>query len=425
MKIKNLAIATALFVSVATFAQKDQLKAAEKSLKSGNAAEAKDILAGIDNMIVNADDAQKAQYYFLKGNAAFELAKKNVEADKNLEEAAKSYNDLIEVEKNSGKSKYTGQAQTSLADLKDKMRNSAIADIDGKKYKSGALKLYQTYSLDKKDTVLLYYAANYALNAQDYDMALDYYKKLKDVKYSGKATNYTAKFKANDQEQTFTTLSQRDQAVKIGTHYDPKTEHVPSKRGEISKNISLLYIQKGDIPAAKKSIGEARANNPEDTSLILSEADLYLQTKDFDTYKKLVSEALAKDPNNADLFYNLGVISSQSGDKQAKLDAEGYYLKAIQIDPNYKNAYMNLSVLKLEGEKELVEAMNKLGTSDADNKKYDALKAKRTAMYKAAIPYLEKANELFGNDQDIKSTLLNMYYALDMNDKAKALKAKK
>jgi tetratricopeptide (TPR) repeat protein len=253
---------------------------------------------------------------------------------------------------------------------------------------------------------------------------LDYYKKLKEVKFSGKATNYTAKFKANDQEQTFETAAQRDQAVKIGTHYEPKTEQVPSKRGEIAKNISLLYIQKGDIAAAKKSMGEARANNPEDISLILSEADLYLQTKDFETYKRLVSEALAKNPNNADLYYNLGVITSQSADKQAKVDAEGYYLKAIQIDPQYKNAYMNLSVLKLDGEKEIVEAMNKLGTSDADNKKYEALKAKRVAMYRSAIPYLEKAYELFAGDKDIKDTLLNMYYALDMSDKAKALKAK-
>ena len=141
-------------------------------------------------------------------------------------------------------------------------------------------------------------------------------------------------------------------------------------------------------------------------------------------YKKLVSEVLVKDPNNADLYYNLGVISSQSGDKQAKIDAEGYYLKAIQIDPQYKNAYMNLAVLKLDGEKEIIDAMNKLGTSDADNKKYEALKAKRTAMYKAAIPYLEKAYDLFAGDKDIKQTLLNMYYALDMSDKAKALKAK-
>lgn len=424
MKIKNLAIATALMSSVATFAQKDQLKAAEKSLKSGNPAEAKEILTGIENMIVNAEETQKAQYYFILGSANLELAKKKTEEDKNLSNAANAYLKSIEIENNIGKAKYTAQAETSLKEVKGLLTNSAVADNNAKKFKESALKLHEVYNIDKKDTIMLYYAASNAINAQDYDLALNYYQKLKAINYSGKATNYMAKNKASGQEETFASAKERDLSVKLGTHESPRVEQVPSKRGEIAKNISLILIEKGDVPAAKKAVAEARKANPDDTSLILSEADLYLKTKDYEMYKKLVSEVLIKDPNNADLYYNLGVISSQSGDKQAKIDAEGYYLKAIQIDPQYKNAYMNLAVLKLDGEKEIIDAMNKLGTSDADNKKYEALKAKRTAMYKAAIPYLEKAYDLFAGDKDIKQTLLNMYYALDMSDKAKALKAK-
>jgi len=41
MKIKNLVIATSLIFSVSTFAQKDELKTAEKALKAGNPADAK------------------------------------------------------------------------------------------------------------------------------------------------------------------------------------------------------------------------------------------------------------------------------------------------------------------------------------------------------------------------------------------------
>lgn len=424
MKIKNLAIATSLFISVATFAQKEELKAAEKALKSGNSAEAKSTLKQVENMIVNSDDAQKAQYYFLKGNASFDLAKKGVDADNNYSEAAEAYNELFTTEDRSGKQKYSVQAKVSLVELKGLLTNSAIADSDAKKYKQSALKLYQVYSMDKKDTTMLYYAASTAINAQDYDLALGYYTKLKDINYSGKGVSYFAKSKINDNEESFNTMAERDKAVKLGTHSIPRTEQIPSKRGEIAKNISLIYIQKGDVPSAKKSIVEARKLNPDDTSLMLSEADLYLKTNDYEMYKKLISEILAKEPNNADLYYNLGVISAQSKEKNAKIDAEGYYLKAIQIDPQYKNAYMNLSVLKLEGEKEIIDAMNKLGTSAADNKKYEALKAKREGLYKSAIPFLEKAYELFAGDKDIKSTLLNMYNALDMTEKYKALKAK-
>jgi tetratricopeptide (TPR) repeat protein len=422
MKFKNLVLACSLFISAATIAQKDELKAAEKSMKAGNSAEAKDILTKAESLIANADNGQKAQFYFLKGNALLDLSKKKVDASQNLQDAATAYNELINVEKSSGKSKYSDQAKTALKELKTILTNDAVADNNEKRYKESAKKLYQVYMMDKKDTTMLYYAAGSALNGTDYDMALDYYSKLKDLNFSGIATIYSAKSKINDTEETFLTLAERDKAIKIGTHDTPKVERIPSKRGEIYKNIALIYIQKGNIPEAKKSISNARKTNPQDTSLILAEADLYLKTEDYETYKNLIMEVLTKNPNDADLFYNLGVISAKAKNGQA--DAERYYLKAIEIDPKYKNAYMNLAVLKLEGESKLVAEMNKLGTTPADNKKYDALKIKRQNLYKSAIPFLEKAYQLFDGDKDIKATLLNVYNALDMTDKYKALKAK-
>lgn len=424
MKIKNLVIATSLIFSVSTFAQKEELKAAEKAFKAGNSAEAKSALTQAEALIANADDAQKAQFYFLKGNTYLDLAKKKVEASKNFVEAAKAYNDLLEVEKNSGKSKYSSQVQTSLREIKAELTNSAISDNNDKRYKESALKLYQAYLLDKKDSIMLYYAAGSAINAADYDLALEYYNKLKDINYSGKGTSYLAKSKITDQEEPFSSIVERDRAVKLGSHSDPRTEQVSSKRGEIYKNIALIYVEKGDIPAAKKSVSDARKLNPDDNSLITTEADLYLKTNDMAKYKELISQAVAKSPNDADLFYNLAVVSSQSKDANAKAEAEKNYLRAIEINPKYKNAYMNLAVLKLDGETKIVDEMNKLGTSAAEQKKYDALKAKQIAMYKAALPYLEKAEELFTGDKDVKSTLLNVYNALDMTEKYKALKAK-
>jgi hypothetical protein len=40
------------------------------------------------------------------------------------------------------------------------------------------------------------------------------------------------------------------------------------------------------------------------------------------------------------------------------------------------------------------------------------------------LPYLEKASELDGTNEEVKSTLLSVYRALEMTEKAKALKAK-
>ena len=68
--------------------------------------------------------------------------------------------------------------------------------------------------------------------------------------------------------------------------------------------------------------------------------------------------------------------------------------------------------------------MNKLGTSEKDNKRYEVLKAKREGIFKEALPYLEKAFELNPTNEDVSATLLNVYGALEMTAEKKALKAK-
>ncbi|MWB94854.1 tetratricopeptide repeat protein [Flavobacterium sp. GA093] len=420
MKSKYVILASALLISVATFAQKDQIKSAEKALKSGDAQGALAILKDAENLVVNAKDTEQAQYYFVKGNAYLDLANKKIEEGKNLSQAADSYKKLIDVEKASGKQKYSTQAATSITQIKGSLINSAIADTQASKHADGAKKLYEAYSLDKKDTINLYYAASTAVNSQDYDLALPMYEELKNLNYSGKGTSYTATNIASGEEQGFNTANERDLAVKLKTHDKPKTEAIPSKRGEIFKNYALILVQKGRVEDAKKAIADAKKANPEDSSLILTEANLYLETKDFDTYKKLVEEALQKDPNNADLIFNLGVISANA---KNPADAEKYYLKAIEINPNYTNAYLNLAALKLEAEKPIIDEMNKLGTSAKDMKRYDVLKTQRENVFKGVIPYLKKANELDPKNEDVSKTLLGVYSALEMTAEAKALKA--
>ena len=421
MKSKYVILASALLISVATFAQKDQIKAAEKALKGGNAQEAVTILQGAESLIPNAADAEKGHYFFVKGNAYLDLANKKVEEGKNLSLAAKAYQDLVAVEKASGKVKYSAQAATSILDIKYKLLNSAIADTKVDKHIEGAKKLYDAYLLDKKDTINLYYAASTYVNGKDYATALKMYEELKTLNYSGKGTSYLATNKLTGQEDLYTTAKERDLALKLGTHEKPKTEVIPSKRGEIYKNIALILVQDGKTEEAKKAIADARKANPEDTSLILTEANLYLETKDFETYKKLIAVALEKNPNDVDLIFNLGVLSANA--KNA-VDAEKYYKKVMEIDPKYINAYINLAALKLEDEKVIIDEMNKLGTSAKDMKRYEVLKTKREDLFKSVIPYLQKAVEIDSKNIDVAKTLLNVYSALEMMPEAKVLKEK-
>ncbi|EIA07958.1 tetratricopeptide repeat protein [Flavobacterium frigoris] len=421
MKSKYVILASALLISVATFAQKDEIKAAEKAFKKGESKEAATILQGAESLIPNASDSEKAQFFFLKGNVYLDLADKSIEADKNLSLAATAYSDLIAAEKASGKSKYSSEAAMSITKIKYKLINDAIADSKVDKHSESANKLYEAYLLDTKDTLNLYYAASTYVNAKEYDTALKMYDELKRLNYSGKATNYLAANKLTGEEDLFKTVQERDRMVKMGTHEKPTTEVIPSKRGEIYKNMALILVENGKTEEAKKAIAEARAANPDDTSLILTEANLYLETKDFETYKKLVNEVLAKNPNDADLVFNLGVLSANA---KKTAEAEKYYARAMEIDPKYLNAYINMAALKLESENAIIAEMNKLGTSDKDMKRYAALKVQRQGIFKSVIPYLVKALEVDPKNEDVSKTLLGVYSALEMTAEKKALEAK-
>jgi tetratricopeptide (TPR) repeat protein len=421
MKSKYVVLASVFMISVASFAQKDEIKAAEKAIKKGNSQEAATILKGAESLMSNASDDEKAQFFFVKGNAYLDLANKKVDTDKNLAAAATAYLSLVDAEKTSGKSKYTSDAAKSIIEIKYKLINSAIADSKVDKHSDSAKKLYDAYLLDKKDTLNLYYAASTYVNAKEYDVALKLYQDLKQMNYSGKGANYLAINKLTGEEDLFTTVAERDRMVKMGTHEKPSTEVIPSKRGEIYKNMALILVDAGKTEEAKKAIEEARATNPDDTSLILTQANLYLQTKDYETYKKLINEVLEKSPNDADLVFNLGVLSANAKDV---VNAEKYYARTMEINPQYVNAYINMAALKLEAENTVIAQMNKLGNSDKDMKRYAVLKTERQNIFKSVIPYLEKAMEVDPKNADVANTLLNVYSALEMTAQKKALEAK-
>lgn len=426
MSNKHAMLVSAFLISVVVFAQKDQIKAAEKSLKGGNSQEAITILQSTESLIANATDNEKAQFFFLKGSTLLDLANKKVEEVQNLSLAAKAYIDLVAVEKTSGKDKYSVQAQKAIDDIKGILVNFAVDKQADKKFKEASDLLFQVYELDTNDLNKLYFSATYALYDKEYDTALKYYEELKKQNYSGEETQYFAKNAITEKEDYFgsnaAAKSDRDSKIKLKLYIEPREEKIPSKRGEVYKRIASILFEKGRIAEAKIAFADAKKENPEDTSLIIAEAELYYKEKDFETYKKLLNVALEKNPNNADLIFNLGVVSHNNKDL---VEAEKLYNKAISIDPNYGSAYLNLANLKLDKRNVIVEQMNKLGNSTIDTKKYDFLKKQsESILISEVLPLLEKANQIDSTNEDIKTLLIRIYGALDMTDKAKALKAK-
>ncbi|SEI84571.1 TPR repeat-containing protein [Myroides marinus] len=413
---------SALMFSGLTMAQKKELKEAEKAVKKGNLTEATAALKAVEAVLENATSAEKAQYYGLKGTLAYSQYEKGVDVDNNVDAIIAAFKKVNEFETNKG-SKVVKQAQEEVTTVAGKVVATAIEDNNSSNYKGATKRFTQAYELNPKDTVYLYYAASTAINSKDYADAAEKYKKLVEIGYNGSESYYTAIEKASGAVQSFGKDSKmRDLMVKQGTHTDPKFVKEDSKRPEILKNLVLIYSQEGKTAEAEKVISVAREANPNDMNLLLTHMDLYLKSNNMGKYEELAKQALAKNPNDDVLLYNLGVTSFDAGRFD---EARKYYEQAIRINPKSENAYLNMAFLKLQPDQELTNKMNNLGMSAADNKKYEEYKKQKNAIYQDAMNDLEKVISINPNNEAAVSTLRNIYRALEMNDKLKALEAKK
>lgn len=413
---KQIAIALALLVSSFSFAQKNELKAAEKAIKSGNFADAKAAINSAESLIASADDKVKAQFYFLKGQA---LYANGAGSSKDMDAAIESFNKVTQIEGRKGK--YSGEVEEVKVSMLNNFLTKANAALESKNYAVSSNGFEKAYRMSTKDTLYLYYAAATAVQGQDFDTALTYYEELKNLGYKGIEKEYIAIDKATGQEEIFGSKSLRDISVKAGTHIAPKERNTTAKNAEIVKNIALIYVNKGENEKAISAMKEARKANPDDVGLIISEANVQLQMGNREEFKSLIQLALEKDPKNPELLFNLGILAAESGDSDT---AMSYYNKALELKPDYADVYNNMAVLVLSQEQAIIEQMNSLGSSAADNKKYDELRDKRTTLYNEAIPYLETTLKLRPKDINAAKTLMNIYSAIDETAKFKEMKAK-
>lgn len=408
--MKNqIIIALTILMSTISFAQKKELKAIEKAIKNSNYSEAKVELSKLQPMLSTIDGKLSSQFYFLKAQALYANGAGS--------------NDDINIALGC-LSKVTEGFDEEIAQLKNEMMNNFLAKgnsaYENKEYEIASNDFEKAYRVSPKDTVYLYYAAATSVNSQDFDRALVLYKELKDLGYTGIEKQYYATDKETGKE-VILDKNTRDLYVKSGTYIKPGERITESKKAEIVKNIALIYVSKNENEKALAAMKDARAEDPDDVNLILSEANVHYKMGNKEKFKKLLELATTKDPKNAELQYNLGVIAGESDNPE---EAMKYYNKSIELDPTYINAYINSAALILDKEQAIIEEMNGLGTSKKDDMRYDELRELRKGVYKEAIPFLLKAYEIDPENLSAAKTLMNIYSVLGETDKYKEMKEK-
>jgi len=388
-----------------SYAQKKEIKKAIKLFDSGDVQGATAMLESSAALFDAADQKILNQKTYLQGQIAqsnkdFNLAYEKFMAFKDTGGANPNFD-------------------TQLNSLTSDIVNEAIGDNEEKRFAVAAGKLHLAYQINPEGNQdYLYYAASSAVNGSNFELALEYYDELKKIKYTGITTQYFA-ISADSGEEVELSASEYDLYKKTKQYTDFREEDTESRFPEIVKNIALIYAQLGDNERAMDAVKEARKEDPKDLNLILTEANLYIQLEENDRFEALMKEAIEQDPTNATLYFNLGVINAQRGMNE---EAKGYYQKSIELDPNSESGYLNLVSLILEGESTIVEEMNSLGNSRADNARYEQLKTDRENLYLECVPILKKLVALSNNQEAIK-TLMNIYGTLGDNEGFKEMKA--
>ncbi|SDW66184.1 tetratricopeptide repeat protein [Aequorivita viscosa] len=411
MRTRFLIAGLALMTTV-SFAQKREIRKAEKAIKSNQYNEALDYLKEAEPTLGSADNSMKAQFYAARGEAIFGVGKND---HAKLLAATEAFQTAISLDP-----AIEGQLSAQLQNLRASLINGAVKDQNAQNYKQAIEKLYASY-VTSKDPSDLYFAAGNAVNGRDYKTALEYYQMLLDMDYTGEEEEYVATDKVSGELKSFDNKNLRDLAVRAGEYIKPETQKTESKKGEILRNMTLIYIEEGNTDKATALMKAARAESPDDVYLMRADADMSYKMGDVTRYNEIMKKIVASDPTNPELYFNLGVGSGEIGDKEKAIE---YYEKTLELKPDHEGALINIAVVKLSGEDKLVEEMNSLGNSAADNRKYDELKKQRQAIYAETVPYLERAHKLNPNNKEVIRTLMNIYGQLADDDKYQEMKAK-
>lgn len=411
---KQLLLVVFLLITAIPYAQKKELKKAEKAISSGNFAEAYDYINQAEGLLGSASSSEKIDFYLIKskvflvdaGKGNFEKLKKSAEALLKIQELNPNY---------ASNDDYKKTAQN----LRVSLVNSAIEDQNAKKYDQASERLYLSYQTNKQDTSDLYYAAGNAVNAKNYPLAIEHYKKLLDLDYTGISKEYIATNIKTGEIEVFADIDDRKVSMLSGNYTNPTERMSESSEGDILGKVTLIYISQGENEKAKELMDKARAANPSDTNLMRADADLTYKMGDMVKYDRLMNEIVKSDPKNPELYYNLGVSASQIGETEK---AMGYYKKALEIKPDYGFAHINLAAIMLQNEGAIVEEMNGLGDSNADDKRYDELKQKRKDLYEEVLPHLESAYSHRKDNVELVRTLMNIYSQVGNDSKFKEMK---
>ncbi len=402
MKIKLLMAGLLGLVSATTFAQKGELKNAQADydnyvpLSTQNqklfAAKANESLTNakvsIDKASTNEKTAELPQTYALKAAIYAAVASRDsVDATSSVSAATATAaaKKAKELDTKGEFKKLLTDANINLATF---YRNKGVNEFQSKKYDL-AYKSFDQYRQMLPDSAdAIYVTGLAAANANNYTNAISNYNKLLTTNYAHKEDIYS--------------------------------------------DLSVLYLSNKDTTGAIKILNDGIAKYPSNSILLQRQIILALQRGKPDEITSKLQTAILNDPKNKSLYYFAGLAytkiadaddenSAKAKDEQAKkslhlaaLDsyskAADLYKKALDIDPEYFDATLNLGYVLVSPAVYAYNAAKRMPANNQnDQKAFEAAIAKSNAQFDLAKPYLQKAVEMNPKSLIALTNLRNYY----------------
>ncbi|WP_336733101.1 tetratricopeptide repeat protein [Chryseobacterium sp. VD8] len=317
-----------------------------------------------------------------------------------------------------------GQKEDVNAKLQE-ANKVAMDAYNAKNYAAAAPKFMEVYNLLKTNgqdnKVYMYYSGlNYAL-ANDIPQATKIYTDLINSGYTGVETTYTAKDNKTGQVASYDKNTWELLKKTSSKDYsDFKTEQSPSVEQDLYETLATLLINAKKNDEALALIEKGLAKFPNSAKLKEYQGSALYASGNTEKFMTNLKEQLAKNPNDATNWYNLGVLQAKNPATTAEAIAS--FQKAIELKPDFANAYQNLVYTVIGDDEKAVSEINALRKTKPD----DATKLieARKERFNKAIPYGEKWLQAMPTDLTAVQIMKDVYNTAKNTAKYNEMKAK-
>ncbi|HRO41462.1 MAG TPA: hypothetical protein PL009_01415 [Flavipsychrobacter sp.] len=367
---KFVLIAACLSIGVGAFAQKSQIRTAKNYLGEKNYEKAK---AAIEEAVNSADTKDDPYAWHVRGTVYLAMQQEPANADKDYyNEAGKSLKKVVQLKSDYEKD----DVNNKLFAVAIYNYNTALGAFDKRNYEVAYKHFGEVVEIGELENGKRF-AKNKTLDTIAHQSAL----------YQGYSAYYANKY---DEALTLLLKAKNDPIVKAANIY---------------LMLADVYEAKNDEANLMATLAEGKKEYPNDKTLVNRELNVYIKAGKSDQLVAKLEEAIKTDPTNADLLFTLGIAyDNMANPKDAKgtdlpkpanyadvfAKAEQAYMNTLKVTDKADYNY-NLGALYFNRAVIVNEQMNAItGSSSADIKKYDGLKAQRDEWFDKALPYLEK-----------------------------------